>query len=235
VAAVGVSRLEPMQIVNLREQVRNGIRQAIIDGRLVPRTRLNERSVALDLGVSTTPVKDAFRLLEQEGFLRSEPRRGVYVSFDREQAEEMVLARAAIERVIAGRAAARAQAEDLAAMQTLLARMEQATAQGQADALVELNRRFHQAIHAASGCGYLPRMLQPHAAYDRATRTKLFEDPAARARAYAEHAAIGALIAAGTANQAEQAMYDHVIQSGAAYVERLFGRAGGRAQADAGA
>src|SRR3546814_1757699 len=80
----------------------------IFAGRFRDGERLNERELAKDLGVSTTPLKEALRQLEDEGLVRTEARRGVFVTFGTQQAEEMSLARAALESLIARLAAKRA-------------------------------------------------------------------------------------------------------------------------------
>ncbi|MBT4889321.1 MAG: GntR family transcriptional regulator [Rhodospirillales bacterium] len=68
-----------VQQASLVEQVRDNILAAIIKGELPPGDRLSESDLARRMGVSRGPVREAARLLEQRGFLRSEPRRGFFV------------------------------------------------------------------------------------------------------------------------------------------------------------
>lgn len=68
-----------VQQASLVEQVRDNILAAIIKGELQPSERLSEAALARRMGVSRGPIREAARLLEQRGFLRSEPRRGFYV------------------------------------------------------------------------------------------------------------------------------------------------------------
>jgi DNA-binding GntR family transcriptional regulator len=91
--------------------------------------RLNERDLARDLGVSTTPLKEALRQLETEGLVRTEPRRGVFVTYGAQQAEEMSLARAALESMIARMAAKRASLADVDVLRAQVADMETSDAQ----------------------------------------------------------------------------------------------------------
>src|SRR5258705_1510897 len=97
----------PAYLKGLREHVHDVLRRAIIAGELPSGTILKERQMAAQLGVSTTPLKEALRRLEGEGLVATEPRRGIRVTFDAAQAEEMALARAALESMIARMAAAR--------------------------------------------------------------------------------------------------------------------------------
>jgi DNA-binding GntR family transcriptional regulator len=72
--------------------------------------RLDERQLAEDLGVSRTPIREALTVLEQEGFVRTVPRRGVYVvRKTKREIIEMIIVWAAIESTAAGLAAARSQ------------------------------------------------------------------------------------------------------------------------------
>ena len=105
--------IQPIYLANLRDHVHHNLRDAILAGRFRSGERLNERDLARELGVSTTPLKEALRQLEAEGLVRTEARRGVYVTFGPQQAEEMTLARAALESMIARLAAKRASPSDI--------------------------------------------------------------------------------------------------------------------------
>ena len=76
-------KLEPIQLdvyKPLRDVVSDVLRQAIKDGVLKPGERLMEIRLAEELGVSRTPIREAIRKLEQEGFVVMVPRRGTYVA-----------------------------------------------------------------------------------------------------------------------------------------------------------
>src|SRR5579885_1642210 len=89
--------LEPIVAQGVSDHVQHRLRAALLSGRFQSGQRLNERMLAAELGVSTTPVKAALQRLEVDGLVRIEPRRGVYAEFDARQAEQMTLARAALE------------------------------------------------------------------------------------------------------------------------------------------
>src|SRR6195952_5044210 len=75
-----VQPLEPSR--SFRDRAYVALKQAIMDADIYgqPREiRLDERQLSQALGVSRTPVREAMTLLEQEGFLRSVPRRGIYI------------------------------------------------------------------------------------------------------------------------------------------------------------
>lgn len=126
------------------EYVRDTLRQAILRGTLRGGTRLVQADIAQELGVSTTPVREALRDLATEGLLRLDPHRGAVVhqlSFDeiREvQDLEQLLEPEAMRRV-----AGRVSRDALEAAARLADEMEIETDRGR---WADLNRRFHTAL-----------------------------------------------------------------------------------------
>jgi DNA-binding GntR family transcriptional regulator len=226
---VGIpERIAPVRsifLVTLREHVHESLREAIIAGRLPDGERLNERDMARDLGVSTTPLKEALRQLESEGLVRTESRRGVFVTFGAAQAEEMSLARAALESMIARMAAKRAVASDLALLRSHVADMQLATEQGNIERLIELNELFHGQIHQASGCSYLRKLQSKQQIYNHRIRAALLHEAEERRLALAEHTAIFNAIIDRDSDAAERFMRDHIVRSGQRHIETVFGNA----------
>lgn len=73
------SSLRTVEVAGLRQEVSEALRRAIWDGVLRPGERLNEQRLAAELGVSRPPLREAIRVLEQEGLLVSVLRRGSFV------------------------------------------------------------------------------------------------------------------------------------------------------------
>lgn len=215
--------LDPSIMVSLRDHVHRALRMAIISGRYPHGTMLNERQLAEELGVSTTPLKEAIRQLEAEGLMRTLPRRGVIVLYGRTWAEEMILARAALESMIARLAARRIDGDGRTALQQTMAAMAAASGEADPDRLIALNEQFHDQIHKASECLYLGKLIERQRFYDASTRRIIHSDPQEKAQALAEHTAIGQAINGGDADGAERAMRDHVVRSGENYIRRVFG------------
>lgn len=227
--AARLERLDPKLSLTLRDHVHKALRMAILSGRFAPQEKLNERQLAEELGVSTTPLKEALRQLEAEGLISTLPRRGIVVLYSRNWAEEMILARAALESMIAHLAARRIDPEGIAALKTIVAAMTEASSAGDADRLIELNEAFHEQIHVASHCVYLARLIERQRFYDEGTRRIIHSDPDERARALAEHSLIAETIAAGQVEAAERAMRDHVVRSGEHYLGLVFSERAGAA------
>lgn len=214
--------LDPGLMVSLRDHVHRALRMAIISGRYPHKTKLNERQLAEELGVSTTPLKEAIRQLEAEGLLSTLPRRGVIVLYGRTWAEEMILARAALESMIAHLAARRIDDAGRTTLQQTMAAMAEASEENDPDRLISLNEQFHDQIHRASECVYLGKLIERQRFYDASTRRVIHSDPEEKARALAEHTAIGMAIVQRDIEGAERAMRDHVVRSGDHYIRLVF-------------
>jgi DNA-binding GntR family transcriptional regulator len=202
----------PAYLKGLREHVHELVRRAI----------LNERQMAEQLGVSTTPLKEALRRLEGEGLVVTEPRRGIRVTFDAAQAEEMALARAALESMIARMAATRIDDSGVERLAAIIEKMTEATAASATDELIALNELFHDAIHEISRCSYLQRILVGQRVYVHTARQFILGDPAERIRALGEHRGIFEALARRDSDAAEREMRDHVVRSGRQHVKTAF-------------
>lgn len=214
--------LDPALMVSLRDHVHRALRMAIISGRYPHKTRLNERQLAEELGVSTTPLKEAIRQLETEGLVSTLPRRGVIVLYGRTWAEEMILARAALESMIAHLAARRIDQAGRERLEAIMVKMAEASERPDPDPLIALNEQFHDQIHKASECVYLGKLIERQRFYDASTRRVIHSDPQEKAIALAEHTAIGRAIVDRDMETAERAMRDHVVRSGDHYIRLVF-------------
>lgn len=218
-----IEPVAPHLLRSLRKHVHASLRRAIVAGQFRNGKRLNERVLADRLGVSTTPVKDAIRMLESEGLVRTEARRGVFVEFSARQALEMALARAALESVMSHVAANRIDPAGISEVGRLIEEMAHATAHSDLEELVALNEAYHGLIHRISGCAYLERRLDGQRMYDHAQRIALLSEPAERRQGFDEHEGIYRALAAHDAAGAESSMRRHIVRSAKAHVRQVFG------------
>jgi DNA-binding GntR family transcriptional regulator len=222
-SAQGIEPVDPALLRSLREHVHERLRKLIVSGRFTAGEKLQERELAEMLGISTTPVKDALRMLESEGLVRIEARRGVFVLFGPRRAYEMALARAAIEGVMAGIAARRASADNISALRTLVGEMEIATARSGLEDLVTLNERFHGAIAEIARCDYLQSRLESQRMYDHARRLAVLGDRDERNAGFREHQAVFEAIARHDPQAAETEMRTHILRSARHFLNHVFG------------
>lgn len=158
------SRLIPVKLDTykpLREVVFETLREAIINGTLKPGERMMEIQLAEQLGVSRTPVREAIRKLELEGFVVMIPRKGAYVAgISLKDIADVFEVRAAMEALAAGLAAERITAEELEEMERLLVRIGEHIEANRLEEVVEMDTLFHEALYKASRNLKLEQILQ---------------------------------------------------------------------------
>src|SRR5215207_121747 len=109
--------------------------------------RLDERQLAQDFGISRTPVREAMAQLEREGFVRSVPRRGVYVvRKTKKEVIELITAWAALEGMAARLITQNAKDGDIASLRKMFATFEGGELRAHLDEYSDVNIEFHQTI-----------------------------------------------------------------------------------------
>jgi DNA-binding GntR family transcriptional regulator len=143
--------LDPVDRISYRHVVRDRLREAILTGELTPGQRLNEVAVAKQLGVSPTPVREAFRDLEHAGLIEVNPRRGAVVkAMTHRDLAEMYSLRSHLERLAVRLAHPRLTEEDFGQLEDLIRKMEETAQEGEAAAMVEVDVAFHRHIVASA-------------------------------------------------------------------------------------
>ncbi|CAD6541030.1 HTH-type transcriptional repressor RspR [Paraburkholderia hiiakae] len=143
--------LQPINAtLSLRDQAYAMLRQAIADADIYQtreEIRLDERVLSESLGVSRTPVREAMTLLEQEGFLRMVPRRGIYiVRKSKREIVEMIQMWAALESMAARLATIHATDEEIARLRHMFDNFRDSTPAEHIAEYSDANIAFHQAI-----------------------------------------------------------------------------------------
>ncbi|MEU6385763.1 GntR family transcriptional regulator [Streptomyces bauhiniae] len=211
---------KPEPLGSVRERVLAALRQDIIAGRLGPGDRLVERELADRYGVSRVPVREAIRALVGEGFVLFESaRRTVVRRLTPDDVRELFELREALEVYAAGLAASRATPGALAELRELLAEAATATQAGEAEAITDVNTRFHDRILAMAGNGLLISVLEPVDGRLRWLTRRNAEWP----QLLTEHHALYAAIASGDPDRARAHALDHVRANYRSTVRQLFG------------
>ena len=198
------------------ERVYDDLREAIIGGEYAPGERLRAEALATRFGTSRTPVREALMLLEGDGLVEIEPRRGAVVrTFDPADLVDLYEVRAVLEARAAALAAMHVTAEQLVALDAACDRAESLSGQSArtVDTLIATNDDFHRIVIAAAGSPRLSGALRTVAGIPRPFKTVFWNDAAERTRSLAAHREIVASLRAGSADRAESAMRLHVMNA----------------------
>lgn len=209
-----ISRISVNSFSPIREEVFVRLRQAILGGELKPGTRLVERELAAQLGVSRTPVREAFRKLELEGLVSQTGRRTLVVTqVSAQDMREVFEIRAALEGLAAGMAAEHATQRHLTRFRSIIGEMERCVEAGDLKGFGRLNDRFNETLYEAAGSARLSQMLESLREYVSRLALAGYDVPGRPREALAEHAAIVAAIEARDADGARQAAGRHIVHS----------------------
>ena len=147
--------LGPLNATSLRDQAYALLKNAIADTDIYdPRQelRLDERQLTAALGVSRTPIREALSLLEQEGFIRTIPRRGIYIiRKSKREVIEMIQMWAALESMAARLATIHASDADIGKLRHLFDEFQNSPPSEHLDEYSDANIAFHTAVIALGG------------------------------------------------------------------------------------
>jgi DNA-binding GntR family transcriptional regulator len=209
---------------SLARRIAAALSARIVDGTLLPGSPVRQDHVALEFRASHVPVREAFRMLEGQGLLVSEPRRGVRVApLDPAAIHEVTQMRAALEAL--------ALREAMPNMtEATWAAAERALDDGEASSEIAVweraNRRFHHAL--AAPCG-MPRLLAQLDELHQVSARFLFaawQGLDWRPRSDEEHREILRLIRLHEADKAADLLARHIAAAGDALIANLSPPAG---------
>lgn len=194
--------LQPVLREGTAKIVADRIREAITEGRFRTGDQLGEVALAQALGVSRGPIREALQRLIQEGLLRSEPNRGVFVvSLDEDEIRDVYETRGVVEQAAALRLLRWPDEGALDALRRCVEGMRRAAARRAAADMVRWDLEFHTVLVRAAGSRRLARMLETLMAETRialAAGRRRQLDP----RIIEEHAAILEALEAGDRRKA---------------------------------
>jgi len=174
--------------------------------------RLDERQLAQDLGISRTPVREAMAQLEREGFVRSVPRRGIYVvRKTKREVIEMITAWAALESMAARLITTRASDEEIAGLRAMFTTFEDGRLHAKLDEYSEVNIQFHQAIIRMSHNTVLIHLAENLFAHMRMIRRKTIGEEDRADRSIRDHMNIIQALEARDTERAEDLVRQHAL------------------------
>ena len=135
----------------LRDVVFNTLREAILKGELKPGERLMELHLANRLGVSRTPIREAIRMLEQEGLAVTIPRKGAQVAkMTEKDLQDVLEVREALDALAVVCACKRMTSEQMEELKVTMRAFEAATRGDDIRNIVETDEAFHNVIYKAA-------------------------------------------------------------------------------------
>ncbi|MQY31952.1 GntR family transcriptional regulator [Nocardia aurantia] len=204
----------------LREFVRDRIRDRISDGTYAPGTRLVERDLADDFGVSRLPVREALRMLDTEGFVEMLATRGVIVrQLSRADVEELFDVREALETLAFRKAAQRATKADIKRLEALVRRADRAVERADRATVYACNVAFHDMVPEIARNKVLASMLEP--IEGRLHYINLQNDEPEVL--WAEHRIMVEALISGDADLSRQLSCEHIEVNRARVLTHLFG------------
>lgn len=208
--------LKPISsVVSLRDQAYVMLKQAIADADIYGTRdliRLDERLLSEQLGVSRTPVREAMTLLEQEGFLRTVPRRGIYIQRKtRKEVVQMIQMWAALESMAARLAILHATDAQISEVRHLFDSFLDSAPSEHLDEYSETNIAFHQAIFDLADSPVLSDTMHNIFAHVRSIRKATITQSDRAEKSIVEHMKIIKALESRDTELAERLVRDHSL------------------------
>ena len=210
---------------SFRTQAYHALKQAITSVNIYAQPqeiRLDERQLSQDLGVSRTPIREAMTLLEQEGFVKTLPRRGIFVvRKTKREIIEMIQVWAALESLAARLITLHASDGDIASLRHLFDEFQGNghSPEGHVDEYSDANIKFHQSIIKLSGNQCIADITENLIIHVRAIRQMTIGQDNRAARSIVDHLKIIEALERRDTELAETLARQHTLDL-AAHVER---------------
>lgn len=214
--AVDGLELQPIEgLQSLKSRTYDALKTAIFELNIYDdeaQLRLDERALALKFGVSRTPLREALAQLEQEGLVRTAPRRGIFiVRRTKSEIVEMITVWAALESMAARLATEVATDAELAGLHDLVDIFSGADVDAHMGEYSDANIRFHAAIIGLSRCKLIADITNGLFMHVRAIRRRtIFENDRAR-RSIVDHRDIVDALEARDGERAERLVREHTL------------------------
>ncbi|HMN50464.1 MAG: GntR family transcriptional regulator [Xanthobacteraceae bacterium] len=207
---------EPLEgTATFKDRAYNALKEVLLSLDIYDRPgeiRLDERALALQFGISRTPVREAMAQLEREGFVRSVPRRGIYiVRKTKKEVVELIEAWAALESMAARLITENATDKDISQLRELFAKFENGKLHVKLDEYSEANVQFHQTIIAMSKNEVLIRLAENLFTHMRMIRRKTITEKNRADRSIHDHLVIIEAIEARDTDRAEALVRQHAL------------------------
>lgn len=207
---------------SLRGRVFNKLREDILSGKYEEHEELKEVAIGEELGVSRTPVREAFRQLELEGLIQIVPNKGAYVTgITAKDVKDIYMIRSSLEGMCARLATENITTEQLEELEENVYLASFHASKGHMEQMAELDNRFHHILYEACDSKMLQKLLQDFHQYVMRVRRKTLSTKERGIASNEEHRLIMEAIKEKNANEAERLAnlhmnnaYDNMVKNG---------------------
>lgn len=199
---------------SLRGRVFHKLRDDILSGKYEEHEELKEVAIGEEMGVSRTPVREAFRQLELEGLIQIIPNKGAYVTgITEKDVKDIYMIRSLLEGLCARWATEHITKEQMEEMEENVYLGKFHAQKGHLEQLAELDNRFHDIMYEACNSKMLEHQLKDFHQYVLRVRKKTLSNANRGPKSNEEHEQIMEAIKSGDADLAEQLANRHMINA----------------------
>ena len=199
---------------SLTDEIADVVRERILKGEYEIGEKIKENQIATELRVSRTPIREAFKILENEGLIDSVPHRGCFAQgFTKQDVEDIYAVREALEALALNWAVDRITEKEIAALEEQCDLMEFYTKKKDRKKVLEMNSSFHDIIYASARSRFLAQVLRSYKEYIDKTRKSIFYEQSYLESILVEHRAILDAIKDRDKERAAAAMTKHLMSS----------------------
>ena len=219
-----------LKIESIVDSARKHLETQIIRGELRPGQQIKEQEVASSLGISRSPLREAFKILEADGLLRREPRRGVFVSeLSSLDIWEIYTLKIALYGLAVKLAMDNMTTADLERLEGIVDEMEEVVSREKDPDIIryeELNQLFHETTASIAGNRRLLRMQQSLNNQIKRISFRSYADPKHLKDSCRYHRRIIKAIKSGDKEAAERLTREHILK-GLAVHQKMNAQEGG--------
>lgn len=199
---------------SLRGRVFHRLRDDILSGKYAEHEELKEMAIGEEMGVSRTPVREAFRQLELEGLIQIIPNKGAYVTgITEKDVKDIYVIRSLLEGLCARWATEHITKEQMDEMEENVYLAEFHARKGHLEQLAELDNRFHDILYEACNSKILEHQLKDFHQYVLRVRKKTLAKATRGNKSNEEHRMIMEAIRDKNADLAERLAHQHMINA----------------------
>lgn len=207
---------------SLRGRVFNKLREDILSGKYQEHEELREVAIGEELGVSRTPVREAFRQLELEGLIQIVPNKGAYVTgITAKDVKDIYMIRSSLESMCARLATENISESQLEELEENVYLASFHASKGHMEQMTELDNRFHHILYEACNSKMLQKLLQDFHQYTMRIRRKTLSTRERGIASNEEHRKIMEAVKAKDPAEAERLAtlhmtnaYDNMVRNG---------------------